>query len=147
MTQRLPKHAIIIVASPNPPYHPQGGLIGMYMYSHTNFWGLSYLKIQKLQHFPFLFFDRYDIHIPDFEDFLYGDLHHFRSPSSHNLIKMRYWFSTSKFQVSNFPNFKFSKFKYSNFQISNCRIYKFPFPNVQFSTFQIFEFQVLFFDF
>ena len=36
-------------------------------------WGFPYLKIQKLANCHFIFFDRYEIHIQDFEDF-YGVL-------------------------------------------------------------------------
>ena len=42
-------------------------------------WRFPYLKIQKLPNFHFMFFDRYEIHIQDFED-IYGNLHHFPVP-------------------------------------------------------------------
>ena len=33
-------------------------------------WGFPYFKIQKLQIFHFMFFDRYEVHIHDFGDFI-----------------------------------------------------------------------------
>ena len=38
--------------------------------------GFPYLKIEKLANYHFMFLDRYEIHIQDFEDLL-RDLHHF----------------------------------------------------------------------
>ena len=49
--------------------------------------GFPYLKIQKLPNCNFMFFDRYEIHIQDFEDFFTGIFIIFWCPSSHNLIK------------------------------------------------------------
>ena len=42
-------------------------------------WGFPDSKIQKLPNFHFMLFDRYQIHIQDFEDFVW-DLHHFPMP-------------------------------------------------------------------
>ena len=61
-------------------------------------WGFRYLKIEKFVGFtkcPFHVFDRYEMHIQDFEDFGYGNLHHF---------------PVSVFDFSKFVNSKFSKY-------------------------------------
>ena len=58
-----------------------------------------------------MFFDRYEIHIQDFEDF-YGDLHHFPVPV---------------FDFSTFQNFEIHKSKISkirNFEIQKIKNWK-----------------------
>ena len=49
-------------------------------------WGFSYLKIEKLPNSHFMFFDRYEIHIEAFGNFIYAMRIIFRSSSSENLI-------------------------------------------------------------
>ena len=49
-------------------------------------WGFLYLKIQKLPNVYFMLFDRCEIHIQDFKEFLTGIFISVRCPSSQNLI-------------------------------------------------------------
>ena len=54
--------------------------------------GFPYLKIKKLSNSHFMFFDRYEIHIPAFLDFIKPIFIIFRSSASQNYFKNRYSF-------------------------------------------------------
>ena len=87
-------------------------------------WGFPYLKIQKLSIVHFMFFDRYEIHIQDFEDVFRVIVIISRCPSSQHLIK-------NEIPDSRFPNYYF----FIVLCISNCRMCNFfGFSHFQSST-------------
>ena len=53
-------------------------------------WGFAYLKIEKLQEINFMLFDRYEIPIQAFVDFIDGKFIIFRSSSPQNYFKNMY---------------------------------------------------------
>ena len=80
-------------------------------------WGFPYLKIEKLPTVHFMFFDRYEIHIRAFVDFIYAKCIISRSSSSQIYITNRYvnfqtkWclilYTVSK--QTNFPSLRYEK--------------------------------------
>ena len=95
-------------------------------------WGFPHLKIEKLAISPFMFFDRYVIHIRDFEDFC---------TAINNINNEIPDFEFPTFQ---FPNFKFQIFKlssrlFSNFQGPSFQISKFQFTIFKISKFSLYK--------
>ena len=73
-------HSTIVPPSSLCPPRRWSGAEGGGSWNVEGCWEFSYLKIQRLQNFHFMFIDRYEIHIQDFEVF-YGNLHHFPVPA------------------------------------------------------------------
>ena len=96
-------------------------------------WGLPYLRIEKfvgLTKFPFHVFDRYDIHIHYFKDFIWRSFIICRCPSSPNLITNEAPEVSKKKQYIDFPHFYFSVcyvqiFKFQSFVFQNSNVRNF----------------------
>ena len=119
--------------------------------------GFPYLKIQMLPSCHFMFFDRYEIQIHDFGDFIYiTTFHYFPVPIftqlDQNEIHAHSHFSIPNLQlpsfqivnvsIANFPSYKlsvnvqFPNFQYvklSSFQISGVQTSKYQFTHFQYS--------------
>ena len=87
---------------------------------------VPYLKIRNLPNFHFMFFDRYEIHIQAFVDFINGKLIIFRSSSSQNIIC-----KFNIFKISKFQDFKISKVQKVGYthvpKFSDFLILRFPY--------------------
>ena len=59
----------------------------MFPFLGTTVWGFPHIKIKKLPHFHFMFFDRYDIHIQAFLCFVNGSFIIFQSAPPRNYFK------------------------------------------------------------
>ena len=76
-------------------------------------WGVPYLKIEKLSNVLFMFFDRYEIHIQVFVNFINGKLIIFNH-QLHQIIFETYTHSLDiKYFLKNEFSIKFQKFKKS----------------------------------